>query len=146
MVAVWTSSDTVAMLAWFDFCLQSGLSFEITVQEHLRSSTHKIFSKQQVTSKIFNLLREDRESSKLKGLGNEQCASMALFREKGSSCLGTLSEETRVDIASLICQYQRTKSCAINSTSMDHLTDSANASNEIDGQMIWVNSNSRIFL
>jgi hypothetical protein len=86
---IWNEEDINELLTWLDYCLIAGINFQSSVVAHLKSSRKKVYSWDQVTTKLRSVWNT---------YGVEGSRSSSVIFRQGTKCLPYLEDDTKEQI------------------------------------------------
>jgi hypothetical protein len=103
---IFTPFDVITLIAWLDFCLRRKVDFEKTIIQRLKESRKQhtgrefTFTIKQVTDKLIDLSRKDRESD------GKKYPRLPEILSKGSVCFPGLAKELEQEVEGAIKQLE----------------------------------------
>ncbi|KAM3066624.1 hypothetical protein ACMFMG_002338 [Clarireedia jacksonii] len=106
----WQLDEEVVLFAWLDFCIQSGVSYEDTIEDKVaevgaKRSWVAIKSRLQILVSSFRARDENGRPLKAKGHENDEKVSVIL--ERGTKCLQNPSADFRKKLKPVLQKYEK---------------------------------------
>ena len=95
MKPIWHYAESIAFLAWLDFCLENKVNFTATIRQTLEETTGTKYKDRQISSRFYSLSRDNdrRLTTHRLETGEWNTSSPIIIRNNGSKALFGLPDE-----------------------------------------------------